>query len=44
MKKLLKKDNIEQERDSSTELLPRTRISFIVISGLLTVSAEVMVS
>jgi hypothetical protein len=40
MKKFLKKDNIEQESDCPTELLPRTRISFIVTSDLLIVSAE----
>jgi hypothetical protein len=40
MKKFLKKDDIEQERDFPTELLRRTRISFIVTSGMLIVFAE----
>jgi hypothetical protein len=40
MKKFLKKDNIEQESDSPTELLRRTRVSFIVTSDLLIVFAE----
>jgi len=40
MKKFLTKDNIEQEIDSSSELLGRTRVCFIVTSDLLIVFAE----